>query len=856
MSTSPDASQFDIDVLVDQGGEPGLTLDNIAEWYRRRSYGPHRLPDTSTPPGSETPSPVPDQLRAETRKYLFDHGYDNYYADLSRIHSAADRNQQRVYDAQWRVDHASDPVPTPMFGLDVKTAQFFLNLPVDQQIQLTRGPSNSDSFFDTVKGAWKGLLEGPIFVAAAAATAGALAPASAAAGTATAEVAVGDIGAAALANVPADIAASTAATVGATSAAVGSIQSGSTTASQAAAASSGGIINSIRDDVNAARDAVGGVLQPITSTLHDITGLVNDINDGLIKPIVEPITQIIRSYDALHTQLSRDLHDGLSGLLRIPNDIANALTSVDASIQRGMSQLGVTLADKIGDAYRSAGPMVGAEGFARLHSAITGPAEAYAATLRDPNRVTLREGDDAALFEAQVQQLEKALESTPGWIASLALAFRDVMRLIAYGGLVQKPFLDAVEDRVNRLHPTLELPLSEIMEAWKRGVLSEQQAIDEARTLGYTPERVSVMRENSLPLTALGDAIRYVQRGLIAESEFMQDAREQGYDDTQARLMLASAYSPASFGDALLKIMLESVAESGIATTSLTSEAPERLKDVARANGLSDDAANMAWRGHWSLLSTQQTIDAYFRGYISWAQAQQMLRAAGLPEELHDYYRDLVRPSIPSRTALSMVKAGIIDEGRMVEIMRHEGWREEDIELLVKLGLKSGDAATPEQADALHGLSQSTILALYDDGALDRSHASDLLGRLGVGAEAAALQLSLRDVQRQAAERKSTRAHIIARAKAGDLTPTDVQSEMSALGFSQREVDATLDEIDRVMAANDKQPSEGQLARMVKLGIIDDQTYIDALRRSGFSETWAQRLLALAKQSSTATTGG
>lgn len=626
----------------------------------------------------------------------------------------------------------------------------------------------------------------------------------------------------------------------------GSAGSANAAAQAADANALASIVGSIKDTVSSIKETVGGALKPITDTFHDLTEGFKSINEGLIQPIVGPIRQIIDSYDALHKQISRDLKDGLRGILRIPTDIANALDSVDASIQRGMSQLGFTLTDKLNEGYAKSAPGVAAQGFDKLIDALDGPSRAMRDKLADPARVTLGEPMDVLMFERDMKWINDSLDSVPGWVATVGRTAVNALRLVNYLGYLHKPFLDAVEDRVNREHPTQELGIGDVLEAMKRGILSTEQGIDEIRTHGYSVERVQVMRELSKSLTSMADGVQYVLRGFIDEVEFLELAFQHGFDNVQARLMLKDAQRPPAIGDAFEAWNRSYASFANSSHGSLNDPPPDVLKLAGRQAGLSPEYVETAWRAHWALLAPAQVIDAYFKGFLSWEQATHLLLAQGLPSEFHATYRDLLRPTIPARSAMSMVRAGILDPGRLVELMRREGWREEDIELLVAFGTRDDGETTSEQADTLHGLSQTTVLALYDDGVLDRETATSLLTRLGIGSEAAELQLMLRDVERQARERKSLRASVVARTKSGALTIEEAYNELTREGFTTREIEQTLTEIERARNHQDKQPSVGSLSRMVKNGIIGPEDYKEAVVRAGYSDAWAERLLQLA----------
>src|SRR6266566_6582280 len=101
----------------------------------------------------------------------------------------------------------------------------------------------------------------------------------------------------------------------------------------------GDIVGGITDVLGDVKDTLGGLVSTVSDTFHQLNQSVQDINENLIKPIVGPITGIIEQYRTLHDELTRDLHSGIQGILNIPTDIANAMGSVDATIQRSIATM-------------------------------------------------------------------------------------------------------------------------------------------------------------------------------------------------------------------------------------------------------------------------------------------------------------------------------------------------------------------------------------------------------------------------------------------------------------------------------------------------------------------------------------
>jgi hypothetical protein len=639
-----------------------------------------------------------------------------------------------------------------------------------------------------------------------------------------------------------------AAAAGGSGAAITNGAAASNTAANAAnAGSTAEIINGAKDSLQAAKEAVTSIVQPIADAVHSVTATVKEINDTLIQPIVAPIRQIIDSYNALHTEIARDLKSGLSGLLRIPGDVANAFDAVDTSIQRGLSQLGASMAVALGDAYTKTAPSVGALGFADLRETLTTTHKLHTTQDEQVKLVHLHAQMDVEKVAEELRAFVTWMRSHHGWWEPLTNTLASFVEGLPMWGGFLLAAMDSGKEAGRAAFQGTHLSAGDAINAHSRDILDKESLLMELRSMGYSDERISVILRLAGMQASIGDALTWWRRGLITEGLRNQLLKEQSVPENHIDLYVDASLSPPAFNDVLTELVGARMAAEGIARHALTENAPDALRAAGIRSGISPEAADAAWRAHWGGLPAASVITAYWRNLISWQQAESMLRFAGLPDELHTLFRDVLRPRIPQRALAGFVAAGVMNTGEVEQLMREEGWPEIDIARYIKLLHHNAPAATDGHVDHLHGLSLASVMALYDASTIDRTRATALLTELGVGSDAAELQLALHDTQAQIKKRELARKRIAAQARAGSLTITEAQAKLAEIGLAPGEVDDTITAIEHATTAADKQPSEGELARMLRADIISDEDYLAAIMREGFSAFWADKLLQLAK---------
>jgi hypothetical protein len=647
--------------------------------------------------------------------------------------------------------------------------------------------------------------------------------------------------------------------------------------------------STIRDTINDVKGTLSDVFGPIGDVLHSITGTLSDINSSIIQPIVQPLKALIDAQKTLSAAIQRDLHSGVKGLLDLPGSIANAFTSVDATIQRSLAMWaansGATQSAVFGALLTGEhGAVVGtsAEG---IHAALASTAGAF-----DPvPKFTLGESIDLAAYIEKIAADQEEIKSGTGLGAVLfQWALRSLANLKAIA-LQTEPFEELWREQLAKTYRIRKFDAGTVQALVQRNELGAESAMEELRVQGYDDERAAALLSMARSLPDTGRILSLFARRWIDNVNATAMLKAQGWDDNDAELLLNS--SAVELGpDALLELVrrgLLSADEAAVALErqgfrqfdvarfmetrwrllgladlfalhdrlgagsqnndfpTLGAEPPEELKSLAAKIGIDEPSARVLWSNHWRLLSPELAVMAYFRGYINAPQLDRCLAQAAIPPELRQNFIDLQRPVIPFRSVSTLVGQGIVSGPEAIDILRSRGFTDRDATWLLEISHKA--AAQPQaQAHAdLHGLTKQTTLALYDAGTIARDEAHSTLLSLGLAEHAASAELDLHDVRAAHAQRAADIDEIIARARTGELALEDADAQLVALQLSETERAKASARLRRSVRSGLKMPSDVQILGMWKKAIIDDAEALDALQLAGYSELWANRLLEL-----------
>jgi hypothetical protein len=701
--------------------------------------------------------------------------------------------------------------------------------------------------------------------------------------------AVGATGGAVDATVGGAAAGGAAASGAADNAANNSVTAGTGAATAAADNASSSILSSITDTLQSVKDGLSSILSPIADTLHSVSGLVSDINENLIKPIVGPITSILDNYKSLQEGLARDLHSGIRGLLNIPADLTNALTSVDATIQRSIISMGAVNEHLVSGVLAPSILGAGTQAADKVSADIATGLSEYGKSERDHEVKHIHDAPNVENIDRLAEKLVGILAGEYGWLGKIIGALIDVPMMLGAILTYQEPKTALYHQIGLSKWPTTLLGLAESLAAYRRGIMSREDFLAELGRMGINQDRIQVLIDLDRRLPAEADAIDWLARGIIDEGGLADVLKAWGWTEADAarirqahkrlpdpasaiawthrgllgedelsniltaydlreadkqRMDEASWLLPDAGNLFLLYDRAAARAMPGVAD-SLKLGAPTVIIDALKRASIPEDVTTLLWSNHLQLIPPQLACQAWFRGYINRAQLDALLTASAIAPEQQQNYIDLQRPLLPARSVPSYIAAGVLTELEGLDIIRGQGYSDVDANRIINFALHKTKPASQQAASALHGLTVAAIEQLYDAGTLTREQATEFMLEAGMGAEAATLTLTLRDVQSQHALRAAETALIIAKAQSGHLTFDEAQAELGGIGLTTTEVAKATTALERALTAKTKLPSETQIFALLHHGLISRAAAAQVLGLIGFSESWAELLLQL-----------
>lgn len=395
--------------------------------------------------------------------------------------------------------------------------------------------------------------------------------------------------------------------------------------------------------------------------------------------------------------------------------------------------------------------------------------------------------------------------------------FLSLVRLLQASG---QPFVVETQAEAFAARPTVRLDAATAAQAEARNRLTAEEAEQEAREGGVDRERYRALVGLATQLPTPEELFSLVNRGTITEAAARDILNFQGFldDDIEAMLTLRDALPGPQ--DVVRFAVRDVYRPEAVSRGGLLQDLPDAGKADAERVGLRPEEFEKFWAAHWVLPAVNQAFEMWHRSEISEEEVRGLLRTLDIAPGWRDELLAIAFRVITRVDIRRMYREGVADEAKVLETYLSQGYTADDAELLTEFAI--ADATTDARE-----LTKSEILNLYQDGALQRSEALDLLKELGFRVEESEWVLNLADVRRVRRFQELAVSRVRSRYAGRRLSDTEASTALDRLGVVTEERDALIDIWDAERDANRPQLSPALIGRLYNnLWITEDDARV------------------------------
>jgi len=371
--------------------------------------------------------------------------------------------------------------------------------------------------------------------------------------------------------------------------------------------------------------------------------------------------------------------------------------------------------------------------------------------------------------------------------------------------------------------------VADIQMLYRRGNVSESEAKTYLAKLGFSSGEQDKLLQLSKALLSVGDIQRLYLRGEISEAEAKSRLSKLGFSgEQQNELIKLASYIP-SVPDFIRMAVREVFTPEIAEKYGLFEDYPEELDKYVKMAGLDLEYAKFYWGAHWELPSITQGFDMFHRGIISRDELKTLLRSL----DVMPYWRErLIKLSETPFTRVDvrrMYRLGVLTFEEMIKSYMDIGYSKEKAEKLAEFTAKD---ATEEERE----LTKTEVTTLYRSNAISREEAREFLIGIGYLPEHTELILALEDYRKGKERITKIKTNVKKRYVRDFISRNDVMVILSREGIPTKEIEELISiwDIEKEEKAN--LPTKTEIKRFVKKGIISISEYRDIMKRLGYPE--------------------
>lgn len=580
--------------------------------------------------------------------------------------------------------------------------------------------------------------------------------------------------------------------------------------------------------------AIGGLVDEVVLFFTDIFNTVRDGVNNLITQAASVVQSVTQAVDRFVREVVDVVGGSLQSLLDTIADLPGEISDLaQRLVESAAENIGVPLANLPADFISTVADSIRTEGLSETDL----PTQETLAMVfgdspvsRDPEQV--RQRIDEAMGGAGVA----------GWF--FRVLFIPLTLVAVMGGIASANGQILLQEHA-RVNPYRLLEPQDVVTAWQRGAITEEDAVDTLERWGYDQRQALIQLSNGETLPPAGELITWLLRGFISEERFAEQLTAQGWSQDSIEQLRRSAFFIPPVADLITMSVREVFSPEVAGRFGQFDDYPDEFTVFAGEQGVSEEWARRYWAAHWALPSVQMGFEMLHRGVIQETDLDLLLRASDVMPFWRDKLKQISFSPLTRVDVRRMHKLGVLSEEEVTRAYRDIGYDEVNASRLTEFTVQLNEGSDTDDDTGLADLTRSNILTFFKDGVIDGDSARDLMVLTGVSEDAAELYIISAEMQIEAEARRDAIELIVERAKSGTISFDQAQDDLNRLPLEELEKARAINTLEREESRQVKLPSKGDLDKMIKQGVIDQGVYRETMQRIGYADVWITRYLKL-----------
>jgi hypothetical protein len=276
--------------------------------------------------------------------------------------------------------------------------------------------------------------------------------------------------------------------------------------------------------------------------------------------------------------------------------------------------------------------------------------------------------------------------------------------------------------------------------------------------------------------------------------------------------------------------------ETAVKDWGLDEDYPEKLTELGKKWGFTDETLHYYWRSHWQMPSPQFVYEFMHRRHITQNEAETLLRIADWPKKIRDLMMKTSYRVISRVDVRRIYKAGVMTEQEVLDTYLDMGYNERDARRLTDFVLITSQPGGFK-------LTKAEIINGYKDEILTRTETLGMLQAEGYTAEEAEFLLLRQDLQDKREDTKLVIDVTKRRYADGELTTDGVLNELGKMGVKTSKINRLIVKWDLQNKQKEKRPSDKMLEEWFTKGIIPENEARLEFSKNGWPEKYIDKII-------------
>lgn len=402
-----------------------------------------------------------------------------------------------------------------------------------------------------------------------------------------------------------------------------------------------------------------------------------------------------------------------------------------------------------------------------------------------------------------------------------------VIGVIAFLGQFIAPLRNLVDQQTLKFFPNSIPDMNTLLQGHALNRIDKSMVHDALNKLGYNKEWISELLNSAKKKLGASEYTTLHRRGKIDHDTFLTQMQHIGLDTKQSEWFLKSMeYFPSAID--LVRFAVREVYTPDVAEKfQLFSDLPEKFISEAKKAGLPEEQAKNYWASHWDLPSPAMGFEMFQRRIIDFETLQLLLRSLDIMPFWRDKLTEMSYNPLTRVDVRRMYRIGVLDTEKVYNAYLDVGYSPENAKLMTEFTVQYEN----RESD---GLTRSKLIDAYKKSIISEEQLREYLHALRLSEDVVDFYTEMAIYEKTQDKIELHTNDLIEQYRLGILDISQFRNELLKRDLPATYIETIITDILTLKGSKTKLPTQEDLQKWLKMGVIDELYYVAKMRLRGY----------------------